>query len=50
MMNPINNTKRENLNGYTPYNLMKKNWRRKYKKLGFYFIQPKILYLNLVYS
>ena len=24
MMNPINNTKRENLNGYTPYNLMKK--------------------------
>lgn len=44
--NHINNTKREKLNGDTPYNLMKEN----IKKLGFYFILQKILYLNLVYS
>ena len=39
MMNHINNTKREKLNGNTPYNSMK-------EKIG----EEKILYLNLVYS
>ncbi len=45
MMNPINNTKRENLNGYTPYNLIKeKNWRRKYKKTRFLFYPSQRYY------
>ena len=52
MMNHINNTKREKLNGNTPYNLMKeKNREENIKKTRFLFYPlQKISYLNLVYS
>ena len=47
MMNHINNTKREKLNGNTPYNLMKeKIGEESIKKLGFYFIPPKDIILK----
>ena len=47
MMNHINNTKREKLNGNTPYNLMKENIREEnIKKLGFYFISPEDIILK----
>jgi transposase, IS30 family len=47
MMNHINNTKREKLNGDTPYNLMKeKIGEENTKKLGFYFIPPKDIILK----
>ena len=47
MMNHINNTKREKLNGDTPFNLMKeKIGEENIKKLGFYFIPPKDIILK----
>ncbi len=47
MMNHINNTKREKLNGNTPYNLMKeKIGEENIKKLGFYFIPAKDIILK----
>ena len=47
MMNPINNTKREKLNGNTPYNSMKeKIGEENIKKLGFYFIPAKDIILK----
>ena len=47
MMNHINNTRREKLNGDTPFNLMKeKIGEENIKKLGFYFIPPKDIILK----
>ena len=47
MMNHINNTKREKLNGKTPYELMEeKIGKENIKKLGFYFIPPKDIILK----
>ena len=47
MMNHINNTKREKLNGDTPYNLMReKIGEENIKKLGFYFIPAKDIILK----
>ena len=47
MMNHINNTKREKLNGNTPFNLMKeKIGEENIKKLGYYFIPAKDIILK----
>lgn len=47
MMNHINNTKREKLNGKTPFELMEeKIGKENIKKLGFYFIPPKDIILK----
>ena len=47
MMNHINNTKREKLNGNTPFNLMEeKIGKENIKKLGFYSITPKDIILK----
>lgn len=47
MMNHINNTRREKLNGDTPFNLMKeKIGEENIKKLGFYFIPTKDIILK----
>lgn len=47
MMNHINNTRREKLNGNTPFNLMKeKIGEENIKKLGFYFIPTKDIILK----
>ena len=47
MINHINNTKREKLNGKTPFELMEeKIGKENMKKLGFYFIQPKDIILK----
>ena len=47
MMNHINNTRREKLNGDTPFNLMKeKIGEENIKKLGFYFIPSQDIILK----
>ena len=47
MMNHINNTKREKLNGKSPYELMVDKFGIEViKKLGFYFIEPKDIILK----
>lgn len=47
MMNHINNTKREKLNGKTPFELMEeKIGKENIKKLGFYFIPSKDIILK----
>jgi len=47
MVNHINNTKREKLDGDTPYNLLKnKIEEENIKKLGFYHIEPKDIILK----
>ena len=47
MMNHINNTKREKLNGKTPYELMVDKFGIEViKKLGFYFIAPNDIILK----
>ena len=47
MMNHINNTKREKLNGNTTFNLMaEKIGIENIKKLGFYYITPKDIIIN----
>lgn len=47
MMNHINNTKREKLNGKTPFEVMEeKIGKENIKKLGFYFIPPKDIILK----
>ena len=47
MMNHINNTKREKLNGKSPYELMVDKFGIEViKKLGFYFIAPKDIILK----
>lgn len=47
MMNHINNTKREKLNGKTPFELMEeKIGKENMKKLGFYFIPSKDIILK----
>ena len=47
MMNHINNTKREKLDGDTPFNKMvEKIGIENIKKLGFYYIAPKDIILN----
>ena len=47
MMNHINNTKREKLDGDTPFNKMvEKIGIENIKKLGFYYIEPKDIILN----
>ena len=47
MMNHINNTRREKLDGNTPFNLMKeKIGEENIKKLGFYFIPTKDIILK----
>ena len=47
MINHINNTKREKLNGKTPFELMEeKIGKENIKKLGFYFINPKDIILK----
>ena len=47
MMNHINNTKREKLNGKTPFELMEeKIAKENMKKLGFYFIPSKDILLK----
>lgn len=47
MMNHINNTRREKLNGDTPFNLMKeKIGEENIKKLGFYFIHSQDIILK----
>ena len=47
MMNHINNTKREKLDGRTPFELIEeKIGKENIKKLGFYFIPPKDIILK----
>lgn len=47
MMNHINNTKREKLNGKTPFELMEeKIGKENIKKLGFYYIESKDIILK----
>lgn len=47
MMNHINNTRREKLNGVSPFNLMEeKIGKENIKKLGFYFIPSKDIILK----
>ncbi len=47
MMNHINNTKREKLNGRTPFELMEeKIGKENIKKLGFYYIESKDIILK----
>ncbi len=47
MMNHINNTKREKLDGKTPFELMEeKIGKENIKKLGFYFIPPQDIILK----
>lgn len=47
MMNHINNTKREKLDGKSPFELMEeKIGKENIKKLGFYFISPKDIILK----
>ena len=47
MMNHINNTKREKLNGKSPYELMVDKFGIEViKKLGFYFIEPQDIILK----
>ena len=47
MMKHINNTRREKLNGVSPFNLMEeKIGKENIKKLGFYFIPSKDIILK----
>lgn len=47
MMNHINNTKREKLDGKTPFELMKeKIGKENIKKLGYHYIAPKDIILK----
>lgn len=46
-MNHINNTKREKLDGKTPFELMKeKIGKENIKKLGYHYIAPKDIILK----